>query len=98
MTPDPIDSLLEGPTFAPRPGAPPSAPAPREPFLPAVDHCPALWRGRSPPYADSLRSRGLGGGPLAALPALFLPVLKGSQFPLLPDLPIVARLTSSGTT
>src|SRR5262249_35433976 len=89
LTPDPIDLLLEGPTLAP---------GPTEAFPPAVAHCLALLRQRFPRYDEFLRSRGFGGGPLDDLPALFLPVLKGIQFPLPPDLPVVARLTSSGTT
>ncbi len=92
--PDPID-LLEGPVFAP--GPPPA-------FVEAVSHCLDLLRRRFPRYDDFLRHHGVAAAPLTtleqveALPPLFLPVLKGMQFPLPAGLEVVAELTSSGTT
>jgi hypothetical protein len=94
---DPVDRLLQVPVFA--------RAVPEEPFLGAVNHCLALLRQRFPAYADFLRRRGgFDGEPLTsleeidALPALFLPVLKSHAFEVPADVPIVRRLTSSGTT
>jgi hypothetical protein len=94
---DPIDRLLQVPVFA--------ATRPEGPFLDAVNHCLTVLRQRFPDYADFLRRRaGHDGEPLTspdevhALPSLFLPVLKSYAFEIPADMPIVRRLTSSGTT
>jgi hypothetical protein len=96
MTPDPIDRLLQEPTFAA---------APTHTFVEAVVACLAILRRRFPRYDDFLRQRGRLGdtsptslAEIDTLPALFLPVLKGMRFDLPTDLDVPVQLTSSGTT
>jgi hypothetical protein len=91
MNLDPVDELLNCPPFA--------VAAQTPAFVRAFDACLAVLRARFPRYAAFLDRppRTLGNGS-PALPALFLPVLKSYQFPLPPDLAVVTRLTSSGTT
>jgi hypothetical protein len=95
MTTDAIDRLL---------GEPPFAVSPTATFVEAVGACLAVLRQRFPRYDHFLRRHG---GPatapaslaeIDALPALFLPVLKGTRFDLPADLDLAVQLTSSGTT
>jgi phenylacetate-coenzyme A ligase PaaK-like adenylate-forming protein len=94
----PLDQLLASPAFATE--QPPGA------FLAAASDCLAVLRERFPRYSRFLAERAgheldrpfSSFADLDRFPALFLPVLKSYQFPLPPDLPIVKRLTSSGTT
>ncbi len=98
MAADPIDKLLAEPVFA--------DPWPEAVFIAAVDACLDVLLTRFPRYADFVRDRTDGISPrpietterIAALPPLFLPVLKGFRFDLPPDVPIAVELTSSGTT
>ncbi len=93
---DPINELLQAPAFTPARQAPA--------FARAVDACLEVLRERFPRYAAFLdrTARATGdGSPWArvnALPPVFLPVLKTYQFALPPELAVVTRLTSSGTT
>jgi hypothetical protein len=96
MTLDPIDRLLQEPTFAA---------APTGTFVEAVASCLAVLVRRFPRYDDFLRQRcGLDGiapmdlAEIDAMPGLFLPVLKGMRFDLPANLAVTAQLTSSGTT
>jgi phenylacetate-coenzyme A ligase PaaK-like adenylate-forming protein len=97
MSTDPLDELLDCPAFAEE------GPAP---LLRAAGACLDTLRARFPRYAEYLDHRAGREfrGPFASLtdldrlPALFLPVLKSYQFPVPDDLPIVHRLSSSGTT
>jgi hypothetical protein len=98
MSADLIDELLSDDALA-REEPPPT-------FLPAMSACLGVLRSRFPRYAEFLSQRAgrsfadpIGSlEELDRLPALFLPVLKSYRFPLPPDLVIVKRLTSSGTT
>lgn len=98
MPNDPIDDLLQVPVF--------DSPGPHPQFFSAVDSCLRVLRQRFPRYAEFLdqRTGNLAKGRLesleqvAALPAVFLPVLKTYRFTVPPEVPIVVRLTSSGTT
>jgi hypothetical protein len=83
---DAIDTLLQEPAFD-------SAGVPAS-FAPAVEVCLAVLRSRFPRYAEFIDRQGNS----ERLPALFLPVLKSWSFPLPGELPIIVRLTSSGTT
>src|SRR5205807_9147203 len=93
--PDPLDDLL---------AAPPFGPVPEPLFLKAANYCLGVLTHRYPAYAAFLRRGGWDGGALTsmaqldALPALFLPVLKGYAFAPPDDLNVTVRLTSSGTT
>jgi len=98
MTADPIDVLLEQPVFA--------DPRPEGVFIEAVDACLELLLARFPRYAEFVGDR-TGGASLrpvdsmdrlAALPPLFLPVLKGVRFDLPDGMATAVELTSSGTT
>jgi phenylacetate-coenzyme A ligase PaaK-like adenylate-forming protein len=95
---DPLDELLECPAFA--------GEGPPEVFLRAAGACLDVLRGRFPRYAQFLAARA-GREPdgafscfeeLDRLPAVFLPVLKQYQLAVPADVPVVKRLTSSGTT
>jgi hypothetical protein len=93
VTTDAIDRLL---------GEPPFAAEPTPTFFEAVRECLGVLRRRFPRYDDFLRRRGAAGphslDDLDALPALFLPVLKGMSFDVPADVVIVRELTSSGTS
>ncbi|NQT39210.1 MAG: hypothetical protein HQ581_17055 [Planctomycetes bacterium] len=98
MSADPIDTLLDEPVFA--------DPWPEAVFIAAVDACLDVLLARFPRYADFVRDRTGGISPrpietmerIAALPPLFLPVLKGFRFELPGDVQTAVELTSSGTT
>jgi hypothetical protein len=93
--PDPLDELLAAPLFGP---------IPELLFLRAANHCLDVLTRRYPAYRAFLQRRGWSASvlnspaQLDALPALFLPVLKGCAFSLPDDLAVAVRLTSSGTT
>jgi phenylacetate-coenzyme A ligase PaaK-like adenylate-forming protein len=97
MNLDPVDELLQAPTFA----LAQQTPA----FLRAAEACLTVLRARFPRYATFLdKTHPTAGNGLhswaqvGGLPSLFLPVLKSYQFPLPSELAIATRLTSSGTT
>ncbi|MBI2805474.1 MAG: hypothetical protein HYX68_10900 [Planctomycetes bacterium] len=95
--PDPIDTLLTADVF--------SARMPGDSFTQSCGYCLNILEQRFPVYREFLRSRGVGDFPpqpsladVQGLPAIFLPELKTCEFAVPKDVPIVMRLTSSGTT
>ncbi|MCE9533474.1 MAG: hypothetical protein K8T89_20465 [Planctomycetes bacterium] len=90
MNLDPLDELLQAPAFAA--GQQVAA------FQPAVESCLARLRAAFPRYVEFLERGNSANGTLNSIRPLFLPILKSVDFPLPEDMPIVVRLTSSGTT
>src|ERR1019366_6722629 len=95
--PDPIDALLAADVF--------TTETPGELFFQACGYCLNVLEQRFPTYRAFLRERGVGAFPkqpsladVQALPAIFLPVLKTCAFAEPDNVPMVVRLTSSGTT